>query len=108
VREVINTVETKKATTKKKGSRRKPGLWFSATKVEVQDVKPTHKKKCSGCGCTPVFRRLMVTKGAGRHATTDVLCTTCGEEWLAQKQMEADRAILYLRGKLDAGEGIRL
>jgi hypothetical protein len=101
-------VETKKATTKKKGSRRKPGLWFSATKIEVQDVKSAHKKKCNGCGCTPVFRRLMVTKGAGRHATTEVFCTNCGFDVLEHKRLEADRAQRYLLGKLDDGEGIRL
>ena len=100
-------MESKKATTKK-GGRRKPGLWFSAMKIEVQDVKPTHKKKCSQCDSTPVFRRLMVTKGAGRHATTDALCTKCGQDFLLQKQEESSRAILYLEGTLADGEGIRL
>lgn len=28
---------------------RKPGLWFPSTKVEVEDVRPAHRKGCAAC-----------------------------------------------------------
>ena len=94
--------------TTKSTTRRKPGLWFSPTRVEVQDVTARHVKLCSQCGTTPCFRRMMVTSGGGRHAQTSILCVHCGTAWLMQKSQEALRAVRYLEGKLDAGEGIRL
>ena len=86
-------------------TRRKPGLWHSARKVEVEDVKPAHSKKCDVCGVQPTERRLVVTSGSGRHQTKTTLCIDCGVEWLKDRGEEVKRAVDFLK----TGEGeIRL
>jgi hypothetical protein len=81
---------------------RKPGLWFSAMKVEVEDVTDRHKKVCLDCGQLPVGRRLKIVKGSGRHQTVEIRCSSCGEDWLKQKEIEAARARRYLRQDIGA------
>lgn len=77
---------------------RKPGLWFSATKVEVEDVKKAHRKGCVSCGLVPTGRRLKVVCGTARAQTTDVYCSPCGQVWIERHKEEADRALASLRG----------
>jgi len=73
-------------------SRRKPGLWFGPRRIEVEDVKKAHKKKCSKCDSLPEDRRLKITDGSGRHAVTSILCIGCGERYLRQMEEESRRA----------------
>lgn len=85
-------------------SKRKPGLWHGPRKVEVVTVKKAHRTDCV-CGCRPEGRRLEVTEGSGRHAKKLIFCINCGMAWIANRKVEADRAIEYLT----TGEGeIRL
>lgn len=82
-------------------TRRKPGLWHSARKVEIENVKPSHSKKCCECGKLPEDRRLVVTNGSGRHQTLQVYCIRCGTAWLQDREEEISRACRYLT----TGEG---
>ena len=82
-------------------SRRKPGLWFSAMRVEVEDVKPAHRKVCCECGLLPLDRRLKIVRGSGRHAQTEIRCILCGLDWFQVKAEELGRAKVYL----EFGEG---
>lgn len=79
-----------------KGTRRKPGLWFSAMKVEVEEATTRQKKPCCDCGNKPAFRRLVVVRGAGRHSTTEIRCIECGCNWLRLRELEARRAQAYI------------
>jgi len=81
-----------------KGSRRKPGLWFSARKIEVEDVTSRQSKGCKDCGKLPTHRRLKVVNGSGRHGVTEIRCVECGEAYLKRMCIEAERAISYLNG----------
>ena len=83
-------------------SYRKPGLWFSAQKVEVEDVARAHRKPCLGCGKLPAGRRLKIVRGTGRHQQTDIYCAGCGEQWLNRMEVEASRARRYLRQDIGA------
>ncbi len=74
------------------GSRRKPGLWFGPRRIEVEDVKKAHRKECSECGAVPEERRLKITDGSGRHATTSIRCMLCGERYLRKMEEESRRA----------------
>lgn len=78
--------------------RRKKGLLHSARKVEVEDVKPSHKKKCEDCGRTPANRRLKVVDGCARAQKVTVYCETCGTAWLRDRWTEYGRAIERLDG----------
>jgi hypothetical protein len=77
---------------------RKPGLWFSAMKAEVEDVTSRHKKECIGCGTLPSGRRLKVVRGTGRHQTVEIRCEACGSGWIMERVQEGRRAIGYLKG----------
>ena len=90
---------------------RKPGLWFSTLSVEVQVATPRMRKVCCDCDKVPQIRRLVVKRGAGRHATTDVYCITCGGAFLEHMSKECARASTYLHeGQVgvDGTGGIRL
>ena len=90
---------------------RKPGLWFSTLSVEVQDATPRMSKVCCDCDNVPQIRRLVVKRGAGRHATTDVYCLSCGDLFLRHMATECERAQTYLyEGQVgvDGTGGIRL
>ena len=75
---------------------RKPGLWFSAMKVEVEDVTKAHKKPCNSCGVLPGIRRLKIVRGSGRHQVMEVRCMGCGVKWLRDMREAAKRASRYL------------
>lgn len=82
---------------------REKGLWLSAMSVRVEDVKKSHKTDCIDCGKPPRQRRLKVTRGAGRSATTEVYCDACGLQFLGRMKEEADNAEVYLGGPIDDG-----
>lgn len=94
----------RKAGEVKKGTRRKPGLWFSKMKVEVQTITKRQRLPCFVCGVIPQERRLFVHRGAGRHGWTEVYCIECGVQWFKNKEMEAKRGMYYL---LDGTSSIR-
>jgi len=82
-----------------------PGLWHGRRRVEIQDVKSSHKVACCDCLNQPVARRLVVTDGGGRSAVTTVRCIACGVAWIGERKAEASRAI----ARLETGVGsIRL
>lgn len=83
------------------GTRRKPGLWHSARKVEIETVKKAHRKACHECGKLPSVRRLVITLGSGRHQTKEIYCIHCGFLWLQACRLELVRALKYL----ETGEG---
>jgi len=83
---------TEPAPPAKRGGHRKPGLWFSKMKVEVQTVKGQHKSPCWVCEEKPKDRRLAVMQGSGRHGWTEVYCIACGLQWLQNKRKEAANA----------------
>ena len=85
---------------------RKLGLLHGPRRIEVQDVKPSHKKVCSACGQLPEGRRLVVTDGAGRSASSQVFCIECGEAYLQARALEYQRAIEFLNG--DRADSIRV
>ena len=95
------------STPKRRGRIQKPGLWFSQTRAEVQDVTARMKKPCDHCERKPVERRLKLTHGSGRHATSTVLCQNCGVPWIEDFEVLAVRASRYLNG-VKAVESIRL
>jgi hypothetical protein len=79
-------------------STRKPGLWFTTMKVEVQETKKAHKKRCQACEELPEKRRLVVLRGGGRHSLTSVYCVACGVDYLTDFLCQGERAIKYLEG----------
>ena len=91
----------------KKRSSRKPGLWFSATKAEVEQVNIRMSKPCHTCGDVPQGLRLKITKGSGRHQTTMVYCQPCGDGWIDEFKGLAQRAKAYLKGKFGRVASIR-
>lgn len=91
----------------KKRRFQKPGLWFSQTKAEVEDVNSRMKKECHTCGNLPKRLRLKVTKGSGRHQTTLVFCRGCGAAWIDEFKALAQRAEAYLTGKIGKVASIR-
>jgi RNase P subunit RPR2 len=78
--------------------KRKPGLWFNTTKIEVEDVRKAHRKVCASCSDLPLERRLKIVTGAGRHATTAIFCISCGVVYLSSFNLEGERALAYLKG----------
>lgn len=82
----------------KKRRFQKPGLWFSQTRAEIEVVTPRMKKVCDSCDVHPRLVRLKLTHGSGRHATTTILCTSCGTEWIEGFKVLAQRAKKYLLG----------
>jgi DNA-directed RNA polymerase subunit M/transcription elongation factor TFIIS len=83
---------------KKKRRIQNKGLWFGTMRADIQDVRSAHKKLCEMCGERPTGKRLRVTKGAGRHATTSVFCQQCGNDWINDFRDLLERAKVYLYG----------
>lgn len=77
------------------------GLWFTSLSARIEDVSKAHKKECCDCAQLPEVRRLVVKKGNGRRATTEVRCQDCGRAWLHKKEVEAGNAKNFLA----TGEG---
>ena len=88
----------KKAVKKRPIRRRYYGLWHAARRVEVQDVKPAHKKACCVCGERPEERRLVVAEGVARAKKSSVYCGGCGWRWIRERINEAERAQARLGG----------
>lgn len=96
-RRKVKLTPAPKTKTKAKPTKfRELGLWLSAMSVRVEDVKKSHKTDCIDCEQPPRERRLKVTRGAGRSATTEVYCYECGGTLLMRMQDEAGRAAIYL------------
>ena len=76
---------------------RNKGLLLGTTRVEVQDVKPAHRKECTQCKEIPVVRRLAVTEGSARSQHVSILCVECGRWYLGQLRIETARAMKLLR-----------
>jgi hypothetical protein len=87
--------------TPKKASRRKPGLWLTGVRIEVEPVKKAHSSKCIACQQTPEIgtRRLHVKRGGGRSQVVEVYCDDCGNDYLARTRTEADNALRRLGGE---------
>jgi hypothetical protein len=68
------------------------GLFHGPLRIEVEDVKPAHRKPCAHCEGLPKGRRLKIVEGAGRGAVTSVYCSDCGDEWLDDHRKELERA----------------
>lgn len=83
------------------------GLWLAGVRAEVQPVKPAHRKECYVCAKHPKHRRLALQHGAGRSATTQILCMVCGALWIEMIVREGKRALSALAGTL-GGDPIRL
>lgn len=87
------------------------GLLLPGTRVEVQLVKPAHRKLCDLCKKIPAIRRLQVREGSARSAVTWTFCVSCGSDWLGSHRQEVDRATeLLMFGSLDEthGNAVRL
>lgn len=82
--------------------RRNHGLLHSLRRIEVEDVKSSHKKPCAECGEKPVGRRLHVRQGSGRSSQVLIYCSTCGTEKLVQLTRDTVRAMDKLQGHDDA------
>ena len=83
----------------------KPGLLFSATKIEIEQVKPSHKKLCHACDELPIDYRLKVDKGVARSKRQYVFCEGCGDKFLADLRREVSRARKHL---IDGRTPVRL
>ena len=87
---------------KKKEREWKPrnlGLLFGSMRVEVEDVKTSHKKVCDACGQLPEHRRLVVKKGSGRATTQEVYCKGHARIFLSCLKMEVQRAERRIAGE---------
>jgi hypothetical protein len=87
---------------------RNAGLWLPGVRAEVEDVRPAHKKPCQICAKLPKVRRLHLQTGAGRSASTAVLCATCAVMWIEMTLREGKRAIGVLDGSITDGRPVRL
>ena len=79
--------------------------------VEIETTKKAHRKLCDECGKFPEIGafRVKVTRGAGRHATTTVLCETHGYAFLQNLRNKAELAMAYIGGsELEEDESIRV
>jgi hypothetical protein len=81
---------------------RKPGLWFTATKAEIEQVTARMKKTCTECGDLPTQKRLKVVKGSGRHQTVMVFCGPCAKDWILRFKALCRRAVFYLNGDVES------
>lgn len=69
----------------------------SKQRIQIEIVRPVHKKLCSGCNQLPYFRRLVVVQGSGRNSTTVILCIGCGAGYLNEQKAVFERAVAVLR-----------
>lgn len=108
-RDLVPTKRVKKPTTRPTRFREK-GLWLSATTVKVEDVRKAHRTPCIDCERSPKKRRLLVRKGPGRGAVSEVYCIDCGSRFLRRMVLEGDRAMKMLTtGQADSdNNAIRL
>lgn len=86
---------------KKRNQRIQPkhqGLFHAAMRIEIQVVKPAHRKECAGCSDTPEGQRLKVVMGSGRGAAEEIYCDGCGTQWLEDHAVELARAQRRLLG----------
>lgn len=72
-----------------------PRLLPLPNRLEVEDVKKSHRKACESCDMVPEVRRIKETTGAGRRAVTVVYCINCGLARLRK-----------LQGLLERGERV--
>lgn len=90
---------------------RKPGLFMKTLSVEIETTTNRHKKPCDKCGALPKLGkfRVKVTRGAGRHAKTEVYCETHGYAFVQNLRNKAELAMAYIGGsELEEGETIRV
>lgn len=87
---------------------RSRGLWLAGVRAEVQDVRKAHRKECHLCAKMPVRVRMHIQTGAGRSASTTVMCATCGVLWAEMIVREGKRAIGVLDGSITDGRPVRL
>ena len=87
---------------------RSRGLWLSGVRAEVQEVKKAHRKACHICDKMPSGLRLHVQTGAGRSASTAILCRVCGEMWTSMIVREGLRVVGILTGTIADGRPVRL
>lgn len=87
---------------------RKLLLVFASTRVEIQEVKKAHKRRCVTCGKVPTVLRLQVQKGSGRSAQTYIYCRVHGCAFLESMLVEVGRANDVLEGRLPKTECVRI
>ena len=67
------------------------GLFLPTCRIEAEEVKPAHRKKCVCCGDIPLNVRLAVTVGSSRSTELRVYCRKCAFEFLTRRAGELER-----------------
>ena len=64
-----------------------PGIVWTTTRLEVEDVRKAHSTSCVICRQLPIGRRVRVIEGSGQGQTNWIYCRVCGRKlllWYAQ------------------------